>query len=40
VRAYSESAIKPRGAGLEAAEPVSLPDAPGDPKQDKKVELF
>ena len=40
VRAYSESAIKPRGAGLEAAEPVSLPDAPGDPKEDKKVELF
>ena len=41
VRAYSESAIKPRGdRGVEASEPVSLPEAPGDPKQDKKVELF
>jgi methyl-accepting chemotaxis protein len=42
VRAYSESAIRPRddrapGAG----EPVQLPDGPpGAPKEDKKVELF
>ena len=40
VRAYSESAIKPRGAGLEGTDPVSLPDAPAGPKEDKKVELF
>ena len=39
VRAYSESAIKPRG-GMEAGEPVSLPDAPSEPKAEKKVELF
>jgi hypothetical protein len=41
VRAYSESAIKPRGdRGMEGAEPVSLPDGPGEPKDEKKVELF
>ena len=42
VRAYSESAIRPRGGpGAEAGDPVALPDATPDPeKPDKKVELF
>ena len=40
VRAYSESAIKPRG-GSDMGEPVQLPDSPpGAPREDKKVELF
>jgi methyl-accepting chemotaxis protein len=40
VRAYSESAIKPRGGG-EVGDPIQLPDAPpGSPREDKKVELF
>ena len=41
VRAYAESAIKPRAGDAPAGEPVSLADtAAGDPKIDKKVELF
>lgn len=41
VRAYAESAIRPRGAASDVGEPVTLPDAPADPeKADKKVELF
>jgi len=42
VRAYAESAIKPR-AGAEAVpgEPIALPDAgPESPKAEKRVELF
>jgi len=41
VRAYAESAIRPRGAAGDMGEPVALPDAPAeDGKADKKVELF
>ena len=41
VRAYSESAIKPRGdRGVEGAEPASIPEAAGESRDDKKVELF
>jgi hypothetical protein len=41
VRAYAESAIRPRGGEAQAGDPVSLPDSlPDAEKADKKVELF
>jgi hypothetical protein len=42
VRAYSESAIRPRGGpGTDSSDPATLPDAtPDAEKPDKKVELF
>ena len=41
VRAYSESAIRPRDGRSEVGEAVQLPDGPpGAAKEEKKVELF